>query len=103
MALAELLRLRTFDCRRCRQVSERESDRPVPAESDAETNALLAEVVLGLSQIERSILIRKSAGFSDRELNELFGRSLEELEALVKRLVSSIRSICHRPNEAGDT
>jgi hypothetical protein len=76
---------------------------PLPAESDAETNALLAEVVEDLSQVERSILIRKSAGFSDRELNEIYGTSLTELGELVKRLVGRVRSIRHRPKDDGET
>ena len=110
VALGELLGLRTFDCRRCGRASD-EKNQPLVAppekkirpESDAETDEILAEALVDFSQDERSILIRKAAGFSDRELNEIYGRSLTELEELVKRLVDRVRSIRHRPTDAGDT
>lgn len=56
---------------------------------------MLAQIVDDLSDEQRSMLIRKLAGFSDRKLIEVYGRGAAELDELVERLADRIVSL-HR-------
>ena len=93
LAFSDLLGLRTFDCRVCRRLSD--------GKSDAKIDAILAEVIGDFSQEERTILIRLATGFSHRELTEVFGRSVGDLEELVERFTRLVHSLRSRPKNPG--
>lgn len=58
---------------------------------NAETASRLAEILDSLSPEERAILVRRAVGFSNRELEEVYGR-LVDVEELVLRVVERVRS-----------
>jgi len=60
-------------------------------EGVAETASRLAEILDSLSPEERAILVRRAVGFSNCELEEVYGR-LVDVEELVLRVVERVRS-----------
>ena len=92
VALKKLLGLWTCDCRRCRRRLALE--RATALEDDEKTNALLAQIVESVSDAQLSALIRKVAGFSDREICETYGVNAGEIDDLVRRLTDRLRSLC---------
>jgi DNA-directed RNA polymerase subunit RPC12/RpoP len=94
IAIARLLRLRTFDCPLC---SSKKPRRPAAGRSSesgedgAEAGNILADVAKHLTRKERSILLRKTLGFSNEAVMRAYGVGKAELEDLERRAVGLIR------------
>ena len=89
--------LKTYDCARCRQRAVN-SVRPSESSVDSdrvtwETNALFARILAELTDVQRSMLIRKIAGFTDNELRAQYGDQADELATVITHLTNRIRSV----------
>jgi len=71
-------------------------------ELDAETDLMLAEVAKLFGARELAVLVRKAAGFSDRELNQLYGISARDIERLLARLADCVRKVRQQSKNSHD-
>lgn len=88
--------LKTYDCARCRRET---ATIPRPSEFSGddrvtrETNDEFARVLAELTDVQRSMLIRKIAGFKDTELRAHYGDQVDDLVAVIRHLTQRIRSV----------
>jgi hypothetical protein len=99
------LGLRALDrhCRRIREPERQLDLRPIDTlmTDGVETASQLVEIIASLSDLERSMLVRRAVGISDRELYDTYGE-LVDVDKLVRQVVARVQG-CPRSQDSNES